>query len=202
MAVYWYHKESYVFSELSPFKRSLFLFWIFFRIGAFTIGGGYAMLPIIEKEFVSKRRWVTEEDMVDIIAIVQSLPGVIAFNTSMFIGYKVAGFFGAVIAALGMMLPSLIIISLFSLVYVSVQDNAIVQAAFLGIRAGVTALIGIAGFKLSRRVLDSAVNAAIAAVSFAAVWYFSFSAAYTILIAALLGLVMYGIVKVRAYGID
>ncbi len=189
-------------TELSPLKRFLYLFGIFFRIGAFTIGGGYAMLPIIEKEFVSNKRWVSEEDMVDIIAIVQSLPGVIAFNTSMFIGFKIAGFAGAVIAALGMLLPSLIIISLFSLVYVSVQDNAYVQAAFMGIRAGVTALISIAGFKLGRRVLVSALDAVIAAVSFAAVWYFSFSAAYTILVAALLGLLMYGIVKVRAYGID
>ncbi len=182
-------------------KRFLILFETFFRIGAFTIGGGYAMLPVIEKEFVSRRGWVSEEEMIDIIAIVQSLPGVIAFNTSMFIGYKIAGFTGAVIAALGMMMPSLLIISGFAYFYVSIQDNAYVQAAFKGVRAGVTALIFLAGIKLGKRVVTSTVTAVIAVVSFIAVWYYSVHAALVIVFSAALGMMLFGISKVRKHDI-
>ncbi len=157
------------------------------------------MLPIIEKEFVSHRKWISEEEMVDIIAIVQSLPGVIAFNTSMFIGYKVARLPGAIIAALGMMIPSLITISLFSLLYVSIQDNVYAQGAFQGVRAGVTALIGIAGYSLGKRVLISPYTAVVAAGSFTAVWYFNINAALVILCAAVLGLILHGMRKVRAH---
>ncbi len=160
------------------------------------------MLPIMEKEFVSNRKWVSEEEMIDIIAIVQSLPGVIAFNTSMFIGYKIAKFPGALIAALGMLFPSLIIITLFAMLYVSVQDNLYIQGAFMGIRAGVTALIGLAGYKLGKRVLDSSLKALIAVASFLAVWYFEVHAALIIVIAAVVGLVVYGITEARSHGLD
>lgn len=173
------------------------LFQTFFRIGAFTIGGGYAMLPIIEREFVSELKWVTEDEMVDIIAIVQSLPGVIAFNTCMFIGYKAAKTPGAVIAALGMMLPSLIIITLFSYLYVSVQDNSYVQGAFRGVRAGVTALVGLAAHRLGKRVIDSPVKGLLAAAAFLAVWLFSVHAALVVVAAALIGLTSHAYMQVR-----
>ncbi len=191
-----------MYSEMSLIKRFAILFETFFRIGAFTIGGGYAMLPIMEKEFVTNRAWVTEEEMIDIIAIVQSLPGVIAFNTSMFIGYKIAKIPGALIAAIGLALPSLIIITLFAMLYVSVQDNLYIQGAFMGIRAGVTALIGLAGYKLGKRVLVSPFKAAVAVASFIAVWYFEIHAALIIVCAAVLGLVIFGVTKARSHGLD
>lgn len=175
------------------------LYGIFFRIGAFTIGGGYAMLPIIEKEFVSRYKWVSEQEMVDIIAIVQSLPGVIAINTAIFVGYKTAGLLGALLAALGMLSPSLIIITAFAYLYTSVQDNPYVGAAFQGVRAGVTALIGLAGLKLARRVVTSPVTAGVAAASFTAVWIFQVHAALVVVIAALAGLIAVGIRRVREH---
>ncbi len=189
-----------MYADISPFKRSLILLETFFRIGAFTIGGGLAMLPIIEKEFVSRRKWVSEEEMIDILAIVQSLPGVIAFNTSMFIGYKVAGLPGAVLAAIGMMLPSLIIITIFALFYVSVQDNLYIQGAFMGIRSGVTAMIGLAGIRLGKKVLTSPFKAVLAAASFTAVWFFDVHAALVIIFTAALGLTIHGMRTVRNHG--
>lgn len=79
----------------SILKKSLKLFWVFFRIGAFTFGGGYAMIPFIEREIVDKHHWIESEDIVDIFAIVQSVPGVIAVNSATFVGYRIAGFAGA-----------------------------------------------------------------------------------------------------------
>lgn len=177
--------------DQSRFRQFFILFATFFKIGAFTIGGGYAMLPIIEREFVTRRKWVTSSEMVDIIAIVQSLPGVIAFNTSMFVGYRTCGVLGSVAAALGMMAPSLIIITGFSYIYVSVADNVHVQAAFSGIRSGVTALIGIAGFKLARKVVTSPFAAILAALSFIAVGLFDLHAALAVLLAATLGVILF-----------
>lgn len=183
--------------HISQIKRALSLYLTFFKIGAFTIGGGYAMLPIIEHEFVVKKKWVSEQEMVDIIAIVQSLPGVIAFNTSMFIGYRSAGILGSVMAALGMLSPSLIIITIFAYLYVSVQDNLYVQSAFRGIRSGVSALIALAGWKLAGRVVKNPFTALIAAASFTAVWFLNVHAALVIVIAAAGGLVVTGVRRVR-----
>lgn len=177
--------------ETGRLRQFFILFFTFFKIGAFTIGGGYAMLPIIEREFVTRRKWVSSSEMVDIIAIVQSLPGVIAFNTSMFVGYRTAGIPGAVAAALGMMAPSVLIITGFSYVYVSVADNIHVQAAFRGIRSGVTALIGIAGFKLARKVVTSPFAAVLAALSFIAVGLFDLHAALAVLCAATVGGILF-----------
>lgn len=182
---------------VSHLRRAFSLYLTFFKIGAFTIGGGYAMLPIIEHEFVVKKKWVSEQDMVDIIAIVQSLPGVIAFNTSMFIGYRSAGILGSVMAALGMLSPSLIIITIFAYLYVSVQDNIYVQSAFRGIRSGVSALIALAGWKLARRVVNNPFTALIAAASFTAVWFLNVHAAVVIVFAASGGLIITGIRRLR-----
>jgi chromate transporter len=183
--------------HISQIKRAFSLYLIFCKIGAFTIGGGYAMLPIIEHEFVAKKKWVSEQEMVDIIAIVQSLPGVIAFNTSMFIGYRYAGMLGSVMAALGMLTPSLIIITIFAYLYVSVQDNRYVQSAFRGIRSGVSALIALAGWKLARRVVNNPFTSLIAVASFTAVWFLNVHAALVIVIAAAGGLIVTGVRRAR-----
>jgi len=95
------------------FKKALKLFLVFFKIGAFTFGGGYAMVPIIQSEVAEKRGWIKNEDILDILAISESTPGPIAINSATFVGYQVAGVFGSVMATLGVVLPSLIIILLF-----------------------------------------------------------------------------------------
>lgn len=117
------------------------LFKIFFRIGGFTFGGGYAMLPIIQKEIVELRNWATDEEILDYYAIGQCTPGIIAVNTATFIGYKKKGLAGAIFATLGMVTPSLLIISVIAAFFRHFQDYEIVKNAFGGIRAAVSALI-------------------------------------------------------------
>ena len=122
--------------------RLLFqIFTTFMKIGTFTFGGGYAMIPLIQRETVVKRKWVEDEDILNIVAIAESTPGPIAINTSTFVGYRVGGFLGAVAGTVGMILPSFIIILAISFVLRQFQDIQLVKYAFNGIRAGVLALI-------------------------------------------------------------
>ena len=122
-------------------QRCLVLFATFFKIGAFTFGGGYAMIPLIQKEVVESKKWITDEDILDVFAIAESTPGPIAINAATFVGYKVAGVLGSFFATLGVVLPSFVIISVISLVLREFSEIKAVQYAFRGIRAGVLALI-------------------------------------------------------------
>ena len=117
------------------------LFLTFLKIGAFTFGGGYAMIPLIQKETVETRKWITDDDILEIVAIAESTPGPIAVNSATFVGYRVAGFFGALAATCGVVLPSFIVISLISLVLSEFEHLKPVRYAFFGIRAGVLALL-------------------------------------------------------------
>ena len=121
--------------------KKLQLFWTFARIGAFTFGGGYAMIPLIQKETAEKRGWVSQEEILDVVAIAESTPGPIAINAATFIGYKTAGPLGAVCATLGVVLPSFLIIAGLSLLLQQFQSLRPVRYAFFGIRAGVLALV-------------------------------------------------------------
>ena len=125
----------------SAFKKALKLFWSFFKIGAFTFGGGYAMIPLIQKEVVEKHKWVTDDDILEIIAIAESTPGPIAINSATFIGYKTCGVLGSVCATLGVVLPSFVVILLISFLLREFASIKGVKYAFFGIRAGVLALI-------------------------------------------------------------
>lgn len=125
-------------------KELLSIFGIFFRMGAFTFGGGYAMLPIIQEEIVNKRNWARDDEIIDYYAIGQCTPGIIAVNTATFIGYKKRGIIGAIAATLGLVSPSLIIISTIAKFFKEFQDYQIVQYAFNGIQIVVVALITVA----------------------------------------------------------
>ena len=122
-------------------KRLFQVFFTFFRIGAFTFGGGYAMIPLIQNEAVEKHHWVTDDDILEIIAIAESTPGPIAINSATFVGYRAAGVLGSVFATLGVVLPSFVIILILSFVLQAFQEIPAVQYAFFGIRAGVLALL-------------------------------------------------------------
>jgi chromate transporter len=126
------------------------LFITFFKIGAFTLGGGYAMIPLIQVEVVEKKKWLDNEEFLDAIAIAQSAPGAIAVNSSVFIGYKLRGILGAAACVLGVVLPSFIIILLISIFLYQYRSNKIVEKAFLGIRPAVAGLIASAVYKLAR----------------------------------------------------
>ena len=123
------------------FKKAVKLFNTFFKIGAFTFGGGYAMIPLIQKEIVENKKWISDDDILEIIAISESTPGPIAINTATFVGYKTCGFWGSFFSTLGVVLPSFVIISAISGILAEFQNYTAVKYAFYGIRAAVLALL-------------------------------------------------------------
>lgn len=170
-------------------KTSLWtLFFSFFKIGAFTFGGGYAMIPIIEKEAIEKQHWITDSDMLDIIAIAESTPGVLAVNTATFVGYKVRKFWGSAMATLGVVLPAFLLISVLSYFLAQVRDNLWVAAAFEGIRAAVVVLIINAVVKLSKGCKKDAFNYILMGAAFLLVALLNLPVIPVILGAAVLGI--------------
>lgn len=140
-------------------KNSLLhLFWTFFKIGATTFGGGYAMLPIIKHEVVERNGWIKDEEFVDVVAVAQSVPGAVAVNSAIFIGFKVRGYVGAFASMLGAVLPSFIVILLIAAFFVEFTNYKIVAAAFAGIRPAVVALITAAVIRLGKPVVMTKYN--------------------------------------------
>lgn len=128
------------------------IFMTFFKIGLFTFGGGYAMVPLIEYEMVEKHRWIDSKEIIDIVAIAAAAPGVISVNTATFVGYRVAGFRGALVATVGMIIPSYVIICTIAIFYQQFKDLVWVSYAFTGIRAGVIVLLLGAVFELGKKL--------------------------------------------------
>lgn len=126
------------------------LFRSFFKIGLFTFGGGYAMIPLIQREVIDRKGWIAAEEFLDLLTIAQSAPGPISLNTSVFVGYKLAGFRGALAAILGVVIPSFAIILAIALFFANIRDNALVDAAFKGMRPAVVALIVVPVISLAR----------------------------------------------------
>ncbi|HEY5621224.1 MAG TPA: chromate transporter [Pontiella sp.] len=145
------------------------LFLTFFRISFITIGGGYVMFPLLKHEVVDAKGWLTDEEMVDYYALGQSIPGIIAMNTSTLIGYRKRGIPGAAAAAAGMALPSLIVILLVSVFLLEFFEHPWVQKAFSGIRCAVVALMVTAVWKVGARSVNSPLQIAIAVIAFAAI---------------------------------
>ena len=139
------------FKESGAFQ-CLVLFWEFFKMGLFTIGGGMAMIPQIQQVAVKDRRWLSEEEMIDCIALCQSLPGVIAINSATYIGRRVKGIKGSLSATLGVVMPSFIIIILAVTFLGAIGDNRYITGAFTGIKAAVSGLIAVTAVKLGRAV--------------------------------------------------
>jgi chromate transporter len=163
------------------------LFITFFKIGLFTLGGGYAMIPLIEAEVVDKRRWVSKEEFLDLIAIAQSCPGVFAINVSIFIGYKLRKFWGAVLCALGTALPSFLIILAIAMFFRRFEDNPVVAAMFRGIRPAVVALIAVPTFNLARSAKITWSNCWIPIAGALAIWLLGVSPIIIILLAGIGG---------------
>ena len=163
-------------------------FKTFFKIGAFTIGGGYAMIPVIETEVVEKHKWVSREEFLDLIAVAQSCPGVFAVNISIFIGYKLKQTKGAVITTLGTILPSFLIILLIAMCFRQFQDNEIVASIFRGIRPAVVALIAVPTFNMAKSAKITLANCWIPIVTALLIWLLGVNPIYIILAAAVAGL--------------
>jgi chromate transporter len=178
-------------------RKSLRLFKVFFRIGMFTFGGGFAMIPYIEKEIVEKNKWIESDDIIDIFAVVQSLPGVIAVNSSTFVGYKIAGLTGAFAATLGVILPSYIIIAIIALLFYNFRHYPFVNEAFYGIQAGVAALMCHVVYKLSKSSLKNGFAYALAIVAFLVLTVFGAPAIGVLLAAGVIGLVVSTLYKTK-----
>lgn len=122
-------------------KKYLSIFWSFIKIGTFTFGGGYAMIPIIEREIIDKKKWIAKDEFLDLLTLAQAAPGPISLNTSVFVGYRVAGYWGAIAAILGVIIPSFVIILAIAVYLDDFRSNRYVNAAFKGMRPAVVALI-------------------------------------------------------------
>lgn len=170
-------------------KELFTLFYLFFKIGIMTFGGGYAMLPMLERELVTKRNYVTMEEIMDYFAVGQCTPGIIAVNTATFIGFKQKGILGGIFATVGVVTPSVIIITLLASVLQLVAGNEIVGHAFAGISVAVCALIVQAILKLVKTGIKDLFTVLIAVLSFGALSIFDASPIIIIIGAAVLGVV-------------
>lgn len=169
----------------------LTLFFTFLKIGVGTIGGGYAMLPLIEREVVD-RGWLTKEDFLDLFAVAQSLPGIFAVNISIFVGYKLKKSLGSVVCALGTIMPSFIIILIIATFFIQVQDNVWVERIFKGLRPAVVALIAVPCLTTARSVKLNRFTMLIPVVAALLIWKAGISPVWIIL-AAIAGGLVYGL---------
>ena len=173
------------------------LFSVFFKISAVSVGGGLTMLPLMSKEFAEDRDWVTAEEMVDVGAIVQSVPGIIAVNMAILIGQRAAGFAGVLAASFGVVLPPVIVIIAIAALLVQLAGNAVMDHIFLGVRAAVSALILLSVIKMGKTVLKSPVPIVIALLGFLLLVLFDADAVGMIIGAAVAGLALGGIQYLR-----
>ena len=166
-------------------------FTTFFKMGLFTIGGGYAMIPLMEKEVVEERHWIDRDEFLDLIAVAQSAPGVFAVNISIFIGYKMAGVKGSIACATGNVLPSILIILLIALSFRHFKDNALVENIFKGIRPAVVALILVPTLNMARAAKINKYNIWIPIITALLIWHFGVSPIYVIVAGIIGGIAKY-----------
>lgn len=160
-------KDSYLF-------KLLILFLTFMKIGALTFGGGYAMIPIIEEEVTKKRKWISEIEIMDILAISESTPGPIAVNTATYVGYKVAGIVGGIVATIGLTIPSFVIIFVISFFYQDFMKWPVIDAMFKGLKVGVIILLFSAVLRLRKGVKVNLVGTVLFVITLSLMLIFSF----------------------------
>ncbi len=183
---------------MNKYKLAWELFCTFFRIGAFTFGGGYAMIPLIQTETVENKKWISDNDILEIVAIAESTPGPIAINSATFVGYRVAGVLGSACATLGVVLPSFVIILIISFVLKEFAHLTAVKYAFEGIRAGVLALIIKSLIKMYKQVPKNAFSYVVLAAAFVAAAFTNVNVIVIIALCALFGVLYSFFVSGRA----
>lgn len=176
-------------------KQIFLLFTSFFKISLFTFGGGYAMIPLMQNEVVDKQNWISKKDLFEIIAVAESAPGPIAINTATFIGFRVGGFVGAAATAVGVILPSFLIILVVSSLLREFEDAKILKYAFSGIKAGVLALIIKALYSMYKECPKNAMSYIIVGGAFIAVSFFNINVLLVVAFAAVFGIVSSFIMK-------
>lgn len=178
------------------------LFLIFFKIGVFTFGGGYAMISLIDDECVVKKNWITADELMEVTIVAESTPGPIAINCATFVGYRQAGILGAIVSTIGVVLPSFIIIYAISLFFDNILENKIVANAFKGIKVAVSLLVFTAALRMLKIIPRQKLPLIIMALTFAAmilisVFSINFSSIYLIIIAGLIGYISYIVLRFR-----
>ena len=181
---------------MKKFKSLLKLFIVMFKIGLFTFGGGYAMIAVIERELVERKKWIEHDEFMDMIAIAESTPGPLAINSATYVGYRISGVLGSVFATLGVVLPSFTIIFIISLFFDKFLSLTWVQYAFKGIQACVAYLILSAGIKMFKKLKKNAFNLVITILTVACFLTLSllslnFSSIFFILVGGVVGVVVY-----------
>ncbi|MCX5775897.1 MAG: chromate transporter [Firmicutes bacterium] len=179
---------------MKKFRLWLTLFWTFFKIGLFTFGGGYAMIPLIQAEISERKKWMAPEEILDIVVIAESTPGPISVNAATYVGYRVGGVLGAVFATLGLAIPSLVIIYVISLFLNQFMSIQIVANAFLGIEAAIAVLITSAAIKLKKSIPNDGFNVTIILLIVLTllvinIFNWNFSSIYLIIIGGIVGIV-------------
>lgn len=182
-------------SPPSYLHRLLRLCWVFFRTGATTFGGGYAMIPIIERDMVEREKWLTHEEMFQMLAISEATPGVISVNVATFVGYRVCGTFGGIAATFALALPAFLAIVVIALCYNGMRENHWIAAALAGIRAGAIALIATALVRMARRIEPTPINILIIAAAIIGIGLLKLSAILLIIIGLLGGIIAYTLSK-------
>lgn len=170
------------------YLRSLLeLFLAFVKIGAFTFGGGLAMMPIMQRELIEKRGWITEEELIDYFAIGQSTPGIIAVNVATFVGYKRLGWFGGIIGTIGVVTPSWVIIMLLAGAISSVDKYPLAQKALRGINVAVAALLTSVIVRFSKKTIKSLWNAVFMLLAFALIYFLKVQSVWIIIASLIIG---------------
>lgn len=166
------------------------IFYTFFFISPATFGGGYAMIPLLEKAVIERNQWMKKEDITDVLAIAQTVPGSIAVNAATFIGYRLAGVIGAIAATIGMITPTFIIILVLASLFLEFQHYPIVQAAFLGIRPAIVALIFFAAVKTGKTAISDKTTGLAAALTVVVLLFTPVHPMFVILIGAFAGIAL------------
>lgn len=177
--------------NLRGFKLYWQMFFTFVKIGSFTFGGGYAMIPLIQKEVVENKKWIDKNEFIDMLAMAQSAPGVMAINTAIFIGYKIRGFKGSLVTAFGTALPSFLIILLIAMVFTNFRENETVERIFKGIRPAVVALIAAPLYSMAKSAGVNWKNIFIPIAAVLLIWLLNISPIWIVL-AAIIGGIIYG----------
>lgn len=188
--------------DRKKFRVLLDLFVTFFKIGAFTIGGGLAMIPVIEKEIVDKKVYIGKEEIIDAFAVSQSLPGVIAINSAIYVGYRIAGFLGAVVTTLGVVLPSFIIILAIAVLFKTVSGIAWVDKLLTGAKAGIAGVIFVSVVNLSKKAIKDVFGIVIAAAAFVLAAIFDVSVIIIIPAGAILGYLYHKVREMKKHDTD
>lgn len=183
-------------------KKLFQIFWTFLKIGPVTFGGGYAMIPLIEREVVEKKKWVSHGDVTDVFAIAESIPGAIAINSSTFIGYRIGGVRGAIAALLGVFLPTFLIVITLSIVFLQIQNNPKIEAAFHAIRASIVALIVYAGYMIGKTAIIDKTTLVISLGSMGLLFFLHLHPVLIIFSGIILGILLVNIKQLLGYSVE